>query len=79
MAKKDYDVVTEPEPAAPAPHILTLMDGTRPVWVRKSAVEAFHGLGDPVTSIRVLLRSGQSLIVAWTDEAKEALLDALVE
>jgi hypothetical protein len=81
MAKKSYDDVTEPEVAAapPPPHILTLMDGTRPVWVRKSAVEAFTTIGDPVVQFRVLLQSGTAFFVNPTDEAKDALLDALVE
>jgi len=78
MAKKDYDVVTEPEPAAPPPHVLTLHDGTRPVWVRKSSVEAFTTIGEPVVSFRVLLQSGATFFVNPTDEAKEALLDALI-
>lgn len=65
--------------AAPNPHVLTLQDGTRPVWVRKSAVEAFTTLGDPVASFRVLLGSGTAFFVNATDEAKDALLDALVE
>ena len=64
---------------APNPHVLTLLDGTRPDWVRKSAVEAFTTIGEPVVSFRVLLQSGTAFFVNPTDEAKEALLDALVE
>jgi hypothetical protein len=79
MTKKTYDDVIEPEVAAvPPAHVLTLMDGTRPVWVRKTAVEAFTTIGDPVVSFRVLLGSGTAFFVNATDEAKEALLDALV-
>jgi hypothetical protein len=85
MSKKttsyDDDVqVTEPEAAAePRPRFLTAMDGTRPVWIRLSAIDAFHGLGDPVSSYRILLRSGQAFIVTATEEVKLELLDALVE
>lgn len=84
MSKKttsyDDDVqVTEPEAAEPRPRFLTAMDGTRPVWIRLSAIDAFHGLGDPVSSYRILLRSGQAFIVTATEDVKLELLDALVE
>ena len=86
MAKKttyDDDVVFDdpkhPDADAPPARVLTLLDGTRPVWVRKSSVEAFTTIGDPVVSFRVLLHSGTAFFVNATDDAKEALLDALVE
>jgi hypothetical protein len=88
MAKKtkDYDdevVMNHDAPevaSAPRPRYLTLMDGTTPVYLRASAVEGFTRLGgDPPAAFRVLLRSGQAVIVSPTEAAKEALLDALVE
>ncbi len=79
----DDDVrMTEPDKVGatePRPRFLTAMDGTRPVWIRLSAIDAFHGLGDPVSSYRILLRSGQAFIVTATEDVKADLLDALVE
>lgn len=89
MSKKpstgyDDDVrMTEPDKvgaAEPRPRYVTAMDGTRPVWIRASAIDAVHGLGgEPPVSWRILLRSGQAFIVAATEDAKLELLDALVE
>ena len=74
MTESDKVGATEPRP-----RFLTAMDGTRPVWIRLSAIDAFHGLGDPVSSYRILLRSGQAFIVTATEDVKANLLDALVE
>lgn len=75
---KHDDDVKDAEPAADAlASYVTVTDGTRPVYIRRIAIDAFYALGEPPVSFRIVLRSGEALIVNWSEAAKTALLDAI--
>jgi hypothetical protein len=67
-----------------SPNYITVLDGTNPVYIRPSAVDAIHGLGRPAddglpTAWRIVLRSGATFIVTGVELAKTQVLQALSE